>query len=599
MSRPAPWDCCYSSVQPLRRAPGHLQPAQPFRSPERPLRLLLAFGQSVPLPPTATLPARLSGSPDQPGRLPAGLSQPARLPLPPGRPVRLPTAGTIHRARRNPVCLWQWLVTGGLLWAVLLRPATVPLRAEEVPRSPSACPTDAVAEASAVLAAEANPAAGLSEKPGTSSPPPEKPKPSSFLAETKPTTFPSAQPNGPDAGPGAEHLHPTNGQMYKLVLWDGRTMPAVLESASEESIRFRTPDGKSISVLPEELVRWGSPRQVQRGPVVLLADGSLLVGQVPRLAAMLLEIEPDLLDPRGQQACRLPVGQVAGVVFRLPTELEERDRLLDRLVGQVPEEDLLLLLNGDQLQGRLEAIEDQTVRLAGPLGPMPVEVARIRAVQFRRLPRTAPGPEAVRIWVGLQDGSLLLADRLLLQESKAILHLTGNLSLQTDRENLVFLQPIGGRVLYLSDLKPKQYLFEPFFQMHWPWQADRSVTGTWLRVQGRRYLKGLGVHSKATLKYDLAGRYRWLEAELALDDTAKGRGCVVFRILADGKPLYQSPPISGGDPPQPIRLEVAGVRELELVVDYGPWGDMLDRANWLDARLIPDSPAAQPPSKAR
>jgi hypothetical protein len=569
---------------------------------------------------------RLSTEHVPPTRLPTDLIRSGRLPTdqalasplmpsaaPPGR---LPTAPTPW-SRRSPVCLWQWLVvSGGLLLVALFQPATVPLWAEEVrifplagrfglswpislgaedgPMFPCFCRTAAGMEPSAGLPTEAHPAARL----------PEQPKPSASLPETKRTPFPTVSPNGPESAAGAENLRREDdpredNQMYKLVLWDGRTMQAAWESGNAETLQFRTSDGKLVSVLPEELVRWGWPRPLRRGPVIVLADGSLLVGRVTRMTAMLLEIEPDMLEPQGQNACRMPVGQVVGVAFRLPTELGERDRLLDRLVRQLPEEDRLLLLNGDQVQGRLEAIEEQTVRLAGPLGPMPVPDSRIRAIQFRRLPRPASGQQAVRIWVGLEDGSLLLADRLTLQQSKATLHLPGRLSFQTDRENLVFLQPIGGRVVYLSDLKPKQYQFEPFFQMPWPWQADRSGTGTWLRVQGRRYLKGLGVHSKATLTYDLAGRYRWLEAELALDDTAEGRGSVIFRVLADGKLLYESPVISGGDPPQPIRLDIAHVRELELVVDYGPWGDMLDRANWLDARLIPANPPEQPASEPK
>ena len=384
-----------------------------------------------------------------------------------------------------------------------------------------------------------------------------------------------------------------------LVLLDAAPMGAALQSVVKEKFQFRTSDDKTLSASLDQFVRWGWPREFVRGPVVVLADGSLLVATVPRMAAMMVEVEPDLLEPKGQAVCRLPVGQAAGVVFRLPGEQTERDRLLDRLHRQPPEEDLLLLLNGDELRGRLETIEEKTLRFVGPLGPIAIDISRIRAVQFRRLLPPASGPEGVRIWVGLRDGTLLLAQHLTVQDAQAELTLPAGVSFQTDRDNLVFLQPIGNQVVYLSDLAPKHYQFEPFFEMHWPWERDRSVTGNWLRSGGHRYLKGLGVHSKASLTYDLQGRYSRLEAELALDDASGGQGSAVFRVLADGKEIYQSDPICGGDPPRSIRLDMAKVRQLELVVDYGPRGDQMDRANWLDARLIPATDVAPPASSAR
>ncbi|MCS7304817.1 MAG: NPCBM/NEW2 domain-containing protein [Thermoguttaceae bacterium] len=418
------------------------------------------------------------------------------------------------------------------------------------------------------------------------------------LPEPK-TSSPPSQPKLTENCSRAEPAFLPEAQMPKLVLLEGTAMGAVLESTSDGKLLFRRLDGKLLSLPIDQLVRWGWPLELQRGPVVVLADGSLLVAQVRQMAAMHLEVEQDLLQPKGDADCRVPVGQLLGVVFRLPPELTDRDRLLDRLSRQAREDDRLLLLNGDELRGRVEALEDRTVRFSGPLGPMSVEVSRIRAIQFRRWRVPSGGPETRHIWVGLRDGSLLLAQQLAVQQTQAELTLLGNLCFQTERDNLVFLQPIGGRLVYLSDLEPKQYQFEPFFELLWPYQRDRSVTGSWLRSAGRRYLKGLGVHSKASLKYALQGRYSRLEAELGLDDTSRGRGSVIFRVVTDGKEVFRSQPISSGDPPLPIRLDMTGVQELELIVDYGPWGDQMDRANWLEARLIPTSPAGPPPSESK
>lgn len=393
----------------------------------------------------------------------------------------------------------------------------------------------------------------------------------------------------------AQHQTPPPVRMFPLVVAEAEPTEAVLASAANGKMQFQTGAGKGITVAVEKLVRWGWPQPIQQQPVLLLANGSLLVAEVLKMTHSMLQVESDLLQPKQAEECQLRVGQVVGIVFRLPGPLTERDRLLDRLHHQAVEEDRLLLLNDDELRGRVEGIENQTVRFLGPLGPMDVEVARIRAVQFRRLPQAVPGPKRLRIWAGLKDGSLVLVDRLIVHQKKVELTLPGNLCFLTERENLVFLQPIGGQLVYLSDLEPTQYQFEPFFEQVWPYQRDRSVMGSWLRSAGRRYLKGLGVHSKASLKYQLAGRYRRLEAELALDDTSRTQGCVIYRVLADGKQVYQSDPIFSSQLPRLLRLDLSNVQVLELVVDYGPWGHVLDRANWLDARLIP---ASTPPNSS-
>lgn len=408
---------------------------------------------------------------------------------------------------------------------------------------------------------------------------------------------PTAVEGKPTAG--AQRLPDHSKILPRLFPLEGSPVDALLKSAGDGKFIFQSASGETISLSAESLVRWGSPREFERGPVVVLADGSLLVAPVRGITPPLVRLEPDLITPQKAEHDTFPVGEVVGVLLGLPAELGERDRWLDRLQKQTTEEDRLFLINGDELVGRIEGGDEKAVRFAGPLGPMRLELARIRAVQFRRIPRPIGGPDGLQFWVGLRDGTFLLAEKITVQDTSAQLTRPGGLVFETEAEHLVFIQPVGARVVYLSDLQPKQYRFEPFFELRWPYGRDRCVAGSWLRSRGQRYLKGLGVHSAAVLKYDLAGRYNWCEAELALDDSTGARGCVVFRILVDGRLLYKSEPISGGDPPVSIRLDMTQAQELELVVDYGPWGDEMDRANWLDARLISAIPSAPKPSNQK
>jgi alpha-galactosidase len=84
--------------------------------------------------------------------------------------------------------------------------------------------------------------------------------------------------------------------------------------------------------------------------------------------------------------------------------------------------------------------------------------------------------------------------------------------------------------------------------------------------------------------------YRHFVAEIALDDTAGQRGSVIFRVFVAREGQWRealtSGVLRGGDPPQPISVDIAGAQAITLIVDYADQGDELDHANWLDARLV-------------
>ncbi len=153
------------------------------------------------------------------------------------------------------------------------------------------------------------------------------------------------------------------------------------------------------------------------------------------------------------------------------------------------------------------------------------------------------------------------------------------------------MRVLGGRAVYLSDLSPAGYKHVPYLDLPWSYEADRSVGGGRLRAKNVVYTKGLGMHSSSRLSYPLRGPYRRLEAELAVDDSARGQGSVTFRVfVADdsGKwePAYSSPVVRGGDAPLSMSVDLSGVKHIALIVDFADRGAVLDHADWLSARLI-------------
>lgn len=142
------------------------------------------------------------------------------------------------------------------------------------------------------------------------------------------------------------------------------------------------------------------------------------------------------------------------------------------------------------------------------------------------------------------------------------------------------------RVVFLSDLTPSDYTFEPFGITHWPYRLDRSVANRPLRIGGKQYARGIGMHSVSTLTYKLDTAYKTLAADIGIDAAVGQRGDVVFRVLADGQEVFNSGPVTGRDPPRSILVKLEGARQLQLCVDLGGQLDIGDQANWGNIRLI-------------
>jgi len=117
--------------------------------------------------------------------------------------------------------------------------------------------------------------------------------------------------------------------------------------------------------------------------------------------------------------------------------------------------------------------------------------------------------------------------------------------------------------------------------------ANRSVDGHPLSIGGQSFKQGLGTHATSQFILDLGGRAESFSAEVGVDDeVGKGKGAVVFKILADaGKVLWQSPELHSGDAPVAVHASLTRVKQLVLVADAP---DSIDfaHADWADAFIV-------------
>ncbi len=125
-------------------------------------------------------------------------------------------------------------------------------------------------------------------------------------------------------------------------------------------------------------------------------------------------------------------------------------------------------------------------------------------------------------------------------------------------------------------------------KIHQGWgqaHVDKAVTGKLLSIGGRRFEHGVGTHAKGTAWIELDGGAERFMAFVGADDAAVAPGSVTFKVVADGKKLWESGVMKPGDAAKPVDLDVKGVTLLLLQVGDAGDGADNDHADWADARF--------------
>ena len=352
-------------------------------------------------------------------------------------------------------------------------------------------------------------------------------------------------------------------------------------------------------ILADELISWGNYRDREGNPLLILADGGIVATNVLSVSRSHIKIEPTLWQP-----VDIPLELVRGIIFRPPSAVLQRDRLILQMQSSDGVQDSLVLSNGDRLSGILVEPKDagngEAFQLESSAGTFPIMRNKVQAVTFNPALVDPQKPNPNHAQVGFRDGSLLTVNKIKSLGNRLRLELPGEITLETyaDRptrlwNDFTYVRPANSRIVYLSDITPipNSFKHEPFIELSWPYKTDKNLLGGRLRAGGKVFTKGIAMHSASRLAYTLDGKYKRFEAQLALDDSAVDRGSVKFRVYLDNgtgkfRPAYQSKIIRGGERPDAISVDVSDARRMALIVDFADHGDTMDRANWLNACLI-------------
>jgi alpha-galactosidase len=176
---------------------------------------------------------------------------------------------------------------------------------------------------------------------------------------------------------------------------------------------------------------------------------------------------------------------------------------------------------------------------------------------------------------------------------------TSGITLSVPSHDAVALRIVGAESplprgnVYLSDL-PWTYAVSGYG----PVERDTSngeelpADGRGMRLRGRAYDKGIGVHGPSLIRYRLGKACSDFVADVGIDDETGGEGKVQFEVWADGIKLYESGVVTGTTPPARVNVDVRGKRDLRLFVGLGGGDFHSNHADWADARLFCDAPGA-------
>ena len=378
------------------------------------------------------------------------------------------------------------------------------------------------------------------------------------------------------------------GPSFALRLVDGGVITGPLESLTPEwSLRL----GGGPSLL--ESREWYSLRRtgvvlppLPTGEHVVLANGDRVAGEAARINEDRLSIRHCL---GGDQELFIPLSALAAIWIQAPRTTDEVERMPRRLAAERRKNDMILLRNGDVVEGILLGLDRaKGVRLKAGKRELDFDFSSINVVALSTELMRLPRPSQVYGHLVLRDGTRLglaaaTSDHIALEART----LFGK-NIKVPLDQVLALDLYQGPALYLSDVEPREYKFTPFLgTIRWPYRNDTSVCGRELVLADGVHDKGVGLHSACRLTYELLGKYRYFEALVGLDGYSGRTGCARIDVLVDGKSRLRSgKELTSQMEPKWIREDVQGAKTLTLVVDFGSYADIQGHVDWAEARLI-------------
>ncbi len=247
----------------------------------------------------------------------------------------------------------------------------------------------------------------------------------------------------------------------------------------------------------------------------------------------------------------------------------------------------------DMVEGAVADVTPDAVQFVIEGETTPVKRAKVAGLVYFHAAESAATPDPNCV-IREIDGGELKAQSVTLADGKLQIKTSFGSTVTRPLEAIRAIDFSSSRVIYLSDMPLESTDWTPYIdfgkrgdilaQYYRP-RRDKSLDNGPLRLGGKTYQKGLAAVSRTEMEFKLAGKGRRFQAVAGIDDAVRKLGNVQLTIEGDGKRLYSSR-ITGRDAPVPLDLDVAAVKRLKIVVDFGGGLEMGDYLDLCDARIV-------------
>ncbi|HEY0667570.1 MAG TPA: NPCBM/NEW2 domain-containing protein, partial [Sphingobacteriaceae bacterium] len=119
-------------------------------------------------------------------------------------------------------------------------------------------------------------------------------------------------------------------------------------------------------------------------------------------------------------------------------------------------------------------------------------------------------------------------------------------------------------------------------------QLNKSAGGKPFFIASQTFENGVGTNPRSVLWVNLAGGSSKFISTVGIDDASVEKTHTVkFKILGDGKKLWDSGEMKYGQPAKQLELDVSGVNELVLIVNVlNTYNRVKVQTNWANAYFI-------------
>lgn len=378
-----------------------------------------------------------------------------------------------------------------------------------------------------------------------------------------------------------------------VTLLNGTRQSGTLQKLTSKELTLQPESGPAVALPTADLldVRVTGERPPATAVEAAVVRVHLVDGSQLQLSGM----KTTGKELQGQHALlgdfRVPLAMVRSVRFTPPQV--KLDPLWVQLTEKGTKDDMIVVQKSevlDHLDGVVGQIEDAAIKFLLEGDEISVKREKAFGIIYARKPSNAK----IAARVELANGDLVSVKSLTGDGAQWQLESLAGPTWSLPAAALIAADYSLGKVVYLSTIEPRAVKFTPFFEFpagaisYGEYRRDRNLDGRPLRLNGKTYARGLAIHSKTEMVYRLGGEFRRFQAMMGIDDefTNPKWGAVSVRISGDRKELY-SGVCKPRENPVPLDLDVKGVVELEIVVDFGPDMDHIgDRLHLADARVV-------------